>query len=129
MKTRPHRIALLFVSFLLLIGLSISCDEPQETIGIITVENLQGDPVHGAKVRVYGDPSDTVYATKKVRVDKEGTTDAAGQVQFNFEEYYEDGQSGLMVLDIKAKKDSFSAEDYIEIIHGKKNKKNVVIEP
>ena len=127
--TRPHRIALLFISCILLIGFSVSCDEPQETIGIITVEDIKGDPVHGALVRVYGDPSDTIYATKKVRVDKEGMTDAAGQVQFNFEEYYEDGQSGLMVLDIEVKKDSLSAEDYIEIVHGKKNKKNVVIEP
>lgn len=112
-----------------MVALSVSCDKPQDTIGIITVEDLQGEPVHGAHVRVFGDPSDTVYATNKVRVDKEGTTGKSGTVEFNFEEYYEDGQSGMMVLDIEAKKDSFSAEDYIEIVHGEKNKKTVVLEP
>ncbi|MFB6257438.1 MAG: hypothetical protein ABEH38_02000 [Flavobacteriales bacterium] len=117
------------MSCLLLFGLWVSCKKEQETVGIITVENAKGDPVHAANVRVYGDPSDTIYASKKVRVDKESKTDKAGQVKFNFEDYYKDGQSGLMVLDIKVKKDSLSAEDFIEIIHGEKNKKTVTLEP
>lgn len=129
MMTRSGRTALFFISCLLLIGVTVGCDKEQDTLGIITVKNVQDEPVPFVNVRVFGDPSDTIYATKEVRVDKEGLTDEAGQVEFNFEEYYEDGQSGLMVLDIEAEKDSLAVEDYIEIVHGEKNKKTVVLEP
>ncbi len=126
--TRLLRSALLFGSLLTIVALSFACKEKKDTTGLITVEYGDGTPVHKALVRVYGDPSDTIYATKKVRIDKEKRTDATGTVQFNFNEYYEDGQAGLMVLDIDVKKDSLSAEDYIEIVHGKKNKKTVKLE-
>lgn len=126
--TRLFRYVLLAGSFLTILALSFSCKEEKDTTGIITVEYNDGKPVQNALVRVYGDPSDTIYATKKVKVDKEERTDASGTVQFKFDEHYEDGQSGLMVLDIDVKKDSLSAEDYIEIKHAKKNEKNVKLE-
>jgi hypothetical protein len=117
------------MSSLLLIGLGVACEEEQETIGIISIDDIKGDPVHGALVRVYGDPSDSLYAQKEVRVDKEGRTNSSGTVEFSFEQYYKDGQSGLMVLDVEVKKDSLTAEDYIEIVHGEKNEKRIVLEP
>lgn len=129
MMTRSARTAVLLISSLLLIGLGVGCEDEQETVGIIKVDDIEGKPVHGALVRVYGKPSDSLYSQKKVRVEKEGRTGSAGSIEFSFEEYYEDGQSGLMVLDIKVKKDTLTAEDYIEIIHGEKNEKRIVLEP
>ena len=127
--TRSARTAVLLISSFLLIGLGVACEEEQETVGIITIDDIKGDPVQGALVRVYGDPSDTIYSNKEVRIDKEGRTGSSGVIEFNFEDYYEDGQSGLMVLDVEVKKDSLTAEDYIEIVHGEKNEKRIVLEP
>lgn len=129
MKTRAYRAFGLLTPILFLLVSFSACEDPQPSTAVITVNDVDDEPVHNAKVRLYGKPSDTVYATKEVDVDEEKQTDTRGKAKFNFEEYYEDGQSGLMVLDIEVIKDSIQVEDYIEVVEGEESTKTVTLEP
>lgn len=123
-----RRSAFFFASAILLVAFLDSCKKEQDTLAVITVKDTAQEDVHNATVRLYGEPSDSVYSGREIQVDKEGTTNESGVVSFNFNEYYKEGQSGLMVLDITVTKDSIQVEDYIEILHGEENTKTVTLE-
>ncbi len=129
MIKRIRRSAFLFASAILFIGFFDSCDKQQDTLGVITVKDSAGVNVHNALVRLHGEPSDSLYAGREVQVDKEARTNPSGVARFNFNQYYKEGQSGLMVLDITVTKDSLQVTDYIEIKEGEENTKTVRLEP
>ena len=81
-----------------LIGIQ-SCYKPKSTIATITVLNdSNNSPVSGATVRLfYEDP--TGINTSIIDVQNETTSE--GIVNFDFSEYYKDGQAGFAVLDIE----------------------------
>ena len=76
-----------------------SCYKPKSTIATITVLNdSNNSPVSGATVRLfYDDP--TGINTSIIDVQNETTSE--GIVNFDFSEYYKDGQAGFAVLDIE----------------------------
>lgn len=76
-----------------------SCYKPKSTIATITVLNdSNNSPVSGATVRLfYEDPTGVNTSI----IDVQNETTAEGIVNFDFSEYYKDGQAGFAVLDIE----------------------------
>tara|TARA_B100001115_G_C15813662_1_gene403710 strand:- start:414 stop:794 length:381 start_codon:yes stop_codon:yes gene_type:complete len=76
-----------------------SCYKPKSTIATITVLNdSNNSPVSGATVRLfYEDPT----AVNTSIIDVQNETTSEGIVNFDFSEYYKDGQAGFAVLDIE----------------------------
>ena len=76
-----------------------SCYKSKSTIATITVLNdSNNSPVSGATVRLfYEDPTGTNTSI----IDVQNETTSEGIVNFDFSEYYKDGQAGFAVLDIE----------------------------
>lgn len=79
--------------------ISQSCYKPKSTIATITVLNdSNNSPVSGATVRLfYEDPT----GVNSSIINEQNTTSDEGVVNFDFSEYYKDGQAGFAVLDIE----------------------------
>lgn len=79
--------------------ISQSCYKPKSTIATITVLNdSNNSPVSGATVRLfYEDPTGVNTSI----INEQNTTSNEGVVNFDFSEYYKDGQAGFAVLDIE----------------------------
>tara|TARA_B100000683_G_scaffold153870_1_gene148738 strand:- start:892 stop:1272 length:381 start_codon:yes stop_codon:yes gene_type:complete len=79
--------------------ISQSCYKPKSTIATITVLNdSNNSPVSGATVRLfYEDPTGVNTSI----INEQNTTSDEGVVNFDFSEYYKDGQAGFAVLDIE----------------------------
>ena len=79
--------------------ISQSCYKPKSTIATITVLNdSNNSPVSGATVRLfYEDPTGVNTSI----INEQNTTSDQGVVNFDFSEYYKDGQAGFAVLDIE----------------------------
>ena len=76
-----------------------SCHEVEETIANVVVLNDLGSPVQGATVRLYAFGSVDEDFVGEPRFDTTAVSNAAGQVSFNFSEFYVEGQAGFAVLD------------------------------
>jgi len=95
-----------FGLMVLLIFIS-SCYKVSNTTATITVTDQNGKKVPGAVVHVFpnaSEPSDTT-STINEDLDETKTTDNAGQVFFDYTEYYKSGQVGLFVLDVEVNYD------------------------
>ena len=88
-----------YVTLLAILFISHSCYKPKSTIATITVLNdSNNSPVSGATVRLfYDDPSGINTSI----INEQNTTSDEGVVNFDFSEYYKDGQAGFAVLDIE----------------------------
>ena len=88
-----------YVTLLAILFISYSCYKPKSTIATITVLNdSNNSPVSGATVRLfYDDPSGINTSI----INEQNTTSEEGVVNFDFSEYYKDGQAGFAVLDIE----------------------------
>ena len=88
-----------YVILLAVIFISQSCYKPKSTIATITVLNdSNNSPVSGATVRLfYEDPTGVNTSI----INEQNTTSDEGVVNFDFSEYYKDGQAGFAVLDIE----------------------------
>ena len=79
--------------------ISQSCYKPKSTIATITVLNdSNNSPVSGATVRLFYDDPTGVNTSL---INEQNTTSDQGIVNFDFSEYYKDGQAGFAVLDIE----------------------------
>ena len=79
--------------------ISQSCYKPKSTIATITVLNdSNNSPVSGATVRLFYDDPTGVNTSI---INEQNTTSDEGVVNFDFSEYYKDGQAGFAVLDIE----------------------------
>ena len=79
--------------------ISQSCYKPKSTIATITVLNdSNNSPVSGATVRLFYDDPTGVNTSM---INEQNTTSDQGIVNFDFSEYYKDGQAGFAVLDIE----------------------------
>jgi hypothetical protein len=88
---------------LLIISIFISsCYKISNTTATITVSDQNGKKVPGAVVHVFPTKSDTSDTLSVINpdLDETKTTDNAGQVFFDYTEYYKAGQVGLFVLDV-----------------------------
>tara|TARA_B100000123_G_scaffold60441_1_gene42235 strand:- start:4559 stop:4939 length:381 start_codon:yes stop_codon:yes gene_type:complete len=88
-----------YVTLLAILFISHSCYKPKSTIATITVLNdSNNSPVSGATVRLfYDDPAGVNTSI----INEQNTTSDEGVVNFDFSEYYKDGQAGFAVLDIE----------------------------
>ena len=88
-----------YVTLLAILFISHSCYKPKSTIATITVLNdSNNSPVSGATVRLfYDDPAGINTSI----INDQNTTSDEGVVNFDFSEYYKDGQAGFAVLDIE----------------------------
>ena len=88
-----------YVTLLAILFISHSCYKPKSTIATITVLNdSNNSPVSGATVRLfYDDPAGINTSI----INEQNTTSDEGLVNFDFSEYYKDGQAGFAVLDIE----------------------------
>ena len=88
-----------YVTLLAILFISHSCYKPKSTIATITVLNdSDNSPVSGATVRLFYD--DTTGINTSI-INEQNTTSDEGVVNFDFSEYYKDGQAGFAVLDIE----------------------------
>ena len=88
-----------YVTLLAILFISHSCYKPKSTIATITVlYDSNNSPVSGATVRLfYDDPAGINTSI----INEQNTTSDEGVVNFDFSEYYKDGQAGFAVLDIE----------------------------
>ena len=88
-----------YVTLLAILFISHSCYKPKSTIATITVLNdSNNSAVSGATVRLfYDDPAGINTSI----INEQNTTSDEGVVNFDFSEYYKDGQAGFAVLDIE----------------------------
>jgi hypothetical protein len=105
-----------------------SCHEVEETIANVVVLNDLGAPVQGATVRLYAFGSVDQDFVGEPRFDTTAVSNAAGQVSFNFSEFYVEGQAGFAVLDIEASKAALYGTGLIKIEEEMTNEATVFIE-
>ena len=88
-----------YVTLLAILFISHSCYKPKSTIATITVLNdSDNSPVSGATVRLFYDDPTGINTSI---INEQNTTSDEGVVNFDFSEYYKDGQAGFAVLDIE----------------------------
>ena len=88
-----------YVTLLAILFISHSCFKPKSTIATITVLNdSNNSPVSGATVRLFYDDPTGINTSI---INEQNTTSDEGVVNFDFSEYYKDGQAGFAVLDIE----------------------------
>lgn len=88
-----------YVTLLAMLFISHSCYKPKSTIATITVLNdSNNSPVSGATVRLFYDDPTGINTSI---INEQNTTSDEGVVNFDFSEYYKDGQAGFAVLDIE----------------------------
>jgi hypothetical protein len=102
------------IFFLLIIGsLLVSCRKKEDTVVQITVKNAQNENVEGATVKLLTLPPHESNATPILEM--EGTTNAEGVVNFNFNNVYQLGQAGVAVLNIEVKKGDLEGSGIIKV--------------
>ena len=104
------------------------CNEIEDTVAVIYVQNSLGAPVQGAEVRLFAVGSVNQTFIGELRFDTTQVTNAAGSVSFNFSEYYKQGQAGFAVLDIEATKGSLTGIGIIKIEEEMTNEQTVIME-
>ena len=105
-----------------------SCHEVEETIANVVVLNDLGAPVQNATIRLYAFGSVDEDFVGEPRFDTTAVSNAAGQVSFNFSEFYVEGQAGFAVLDIEASKAALYGTGLIKIEEEMTNEATVYIE-
>ena len=90
-----------------------SCTPEDPTKAIIIVKMEDGTVVPDAFVKLYADPEFPLGDPN--RLTKETYTNASGVAEFDYTDYYEQGQSGFAVLDILCTWDTLVGEGIIKI--------------
>lgn len=106
---------------------STGCRKKKDTIAKIYVYDTANEPVVGAQVALFGEPSYT-GAPPVVLMDTT-TTNGSGEAIFNFNDVYQLGQAGVAVLSIEALKDGMKGEGIIKIEQETTSEETVFIAP
>jgi len=61
-------------------------------------------------------------------IEKEGTTNGAGEAVFNYTDLFKRGQAGLFVLDVEVTKDLYVADGIIKVVEEESSEAIVEIE-
>lgn len=108
----------------LLLFLLTACYKKQDTILAVIVKNESGQVIEGALVELKAEP--TTFGNI-VTLNMEKTTDELGVVFFNFNDYYKSGQTGVVVLKIKAKQFGLYGEGIVTVEQEVVTEKVVVV--
>lgn len=111
----------------LLVPIFSACNKEEPTKVIISVKTESGSAVSGAKVRLFANP--TYPYGDPHRLDMESTTGADGRAEFDYSDFYEQGQSGFAVLDIEGSKDTLFGEGIIKVIEEETSEETVYLLP
>ncbi|MBX2972736.1 MAG: hypothetical protein KF797_06510 [Flavobacteriales bacterium] len=104
-----------------------ACNKEKPTTVVITVKDPAGRLASGVAVKLYANPT-VPLKPDLTRLQKEGTTRANGQIEFDYSEFFEQGQAGFAVLDILAEKDTLFAEGIIKILEEETNEQTLILE-
>ncbi len=104
-----------------------ACTKEKPTKAIIKVVKEDGSPVVDAYVKLFANPQYPLGDPH--RLDKEKYTNGAGQAEFDYTDFYEQGQSGFAVLDILCTSDTLLGEGIIKIVEEETAEETVVILP
>ena len=96
----------------LLLFLLTACYKKQDTILSVIVKNSNGQVLEGALVELKAEP--TTFGNIAA-IDMKKSTDELGEAYFNFNEFYKSGQTGVVVLKIKAKHFGLSGEGVVTV--------------
>lgn len=108
---------------------SVSCRKKGDTIAIITVQDIDQNPVENAMVILKGAPSSAEFANQEIIIDDTVFSDAFGKARFNYNETYQLGQAGVAVLDIVAIKDTLVGSGIIKIEEETTSEETVIVQP
>lgn len=119
---------LVVFGFILAIGglTIVGCRKKKDTVAEITVRNSAGASVPGAQVVLYPVGSQQGSTINESIYDT-AYTNQEGVARFNFNEVYQLGQSGVVVLNIKAKSGSDVGQGIIKIEEEVETKETVYI--
>ena len=117
-----------FFWIIILVGLCMSSWYKEDTtLDVVRIVDGDGHPVSGAEVHLYVSP--TVTPPNYITLDETGTTDADGEVTFNFTDKFNPGQAGFAVLSIEAHyQELLFGEGILKIEEEKVNAKTVIVE-
>ena len=88
---------ILLLGFVILSG----CNKKEDTIAKIYVRDQFNNPVSGASVSLYPSSSGcTGCVVNEEWYPKESTSNSAGEATFSFNDVYQKGQAGVVVIDI-----------------------------
>jgi hypothetical protein len=104
-----------------------ACNKEEPTTATIIVKNQAGAVVPDVAVRLFANPSFPLG--DPTRLNKEAITGSNGRVEFDFTEFYKQGQAGFAVLDILAVKDSLAGSGIIKILEEEANEETVILLP
>lgn len=104
-----------------------ACNKEKPTKAVIVVKNEAGAVVPGVAVRLFANPSFPLG--DPTRLNMEGVTSASGRVEFDYSDFYKQGQAGFAVLDILAVKDDLAGAGIIKILEEETNEETVVLLP
>lgn len=121
-KTLPYFLTLALVAIAFNFN---SCKKPGDTVGIVTVVDVNNSPVSGAVVKLIGVDSE---GNPGGRIDVEETTGSDGKASFNFNDYFKRGAAGFAVLDVYATYDTLGGRTIIKIEEEKTNDVTVTVE-
>lgn len=115
----------------LIFGVSIlllSCQEQPETLVHITVTDSNGGAVDNSTVRLFGQPSDSVYANNLILYDLETETNAEGVASFSFTDFYDQNHSGFAVLNVSAEKSGNSGTGKVKLVEGETIEETIILD-
>lgn len=98
--------------FVILSWLLSSCYKQKPTVLMAIVKDEMGAVVDGATVTVVAEPT---VSGSFIAIDKEGETDRYGVVNFSFDDVYKPGQTGVVVVKLKAKQFGKSGEQSVVV--------------
>ncbi|MFT7343921.1 MAG: hypothetical protein ACI9XP_000498 [Lentimonas sp.] len=125
---KKSTISLFFGLACLVAGLAVTgCKKPEDTIAKINVRNATNGIVSGAQVILEATATDPSQQGN-VAVGDTTTSNAAGEAIFNLNKYYDQGQAGVIVFDVKCMKGSLSGDGIIKIEEEQTTTQTVIIE-
>jgi hypothetical protein len=124
------RISALFLLFALSIAM-LSCEKEEDTTAQIRVITVNGTPVAGAEVRMFGQGTVDQEEVGDIAIDRTQFTANNGITTFDFTDQYQPGQSGFATLNVEITKDFPDSTAFIEgimkVVEETANEKTFVI--
>jgi len=104
-----------------------SCRKKKDTVAEITVRDNSGTAVGGAQVTLTPDVNPQQGSTVNESVTRVGYTNQEGVVRFTFNDEYQLGQAGVLVLKIEASSGGNAGQGIIKIEEEQETSETVYI--
>ncbi|MBP6312995.1 MAG: hypothetical protein WAR83_15225 [Flavobacteriales bacterium] len=125
--SKLHRAVLQAFVLVLLTTSFAACNKEKPTKVLISVKMEDGSKVAGAEVKLFANPA--VPAGDYTRLNKTAVTDLSGVAEFDYTDFYEQGQSGFAVLDIETTVDTLFGEGIVKILEEETSEETVFLLP